>query len=86
MSLVQDDHVIQAFATDTPDEPLDVGFCHGLRGQSALPQYPCAAPAAEMRRYRSGPGRAADTAGPRPMERLQSPVEPSTAAVGCSVI
>jgi hypothetical protein len=25
MSLVQDDHVIQAFATDAPDEPLDVG-------------------------------------------------------------
>ena len=24
MSLVQDDHVIQAFATDTPDEPLNV--------------------------------------------------------------
>src|SRR5262245_39910163 len=25
MSLVQDDHVVQALATDTPDEPLDIG-------------------------------------------------------------
>jgi hypothetical protein len=25
MPLVQDDHVIQALATDAPDEPLDVG-------------------------------------------------------------
>jgi hypothetical protein len=24
MSLVQDDHVVQAFAADTPDEPLHV--------------------------------------------------------------
>ena len=24
MSLVQDDHVVQAFAADTPDQPLDV--------------------------------------------------------------
>jgi hypothetical protein len=26
MPLVQDDHVIQAFASNTPDEPLDVWF------------------------------------------------------------
>ena len=25
MSLVQDDHVVQAFAADTPDQPFDIG-------------------------------------------------------------
>jgi hypothetical protein len=25
MSRVQDDHVVQAFATNTPDQPFDVG-------------------------------------------------------------
>ena len=26
MALVQDDHVVQAFTADTPDQPLDVGI------------------------------------------------------------
>jgi len=26
MSLVQDDHVVQAFAAKTPDQPLDIGI------------------------------------------------------------
>jgi hypothetical protein len=33
MSLVQDDHVIQAFATETPDEPFDVWILPGTSGR-----------------------------------------------------
>jgi hypothetical protein len=29
MSLVQDDHMIEAFAADTPDEALDIGILPG---------------------------------------------------------
>jgi hypothetical protein len=29
MSLVQDDHVVQAFAADTPAQPFDVGVLPG---------------------------------------------------------
>ena len=87
MALVQDDHVIQAFAADTPDEPLDVGVLPRTPGGDHAPlRSPCAAPAAERRRHRYGPDRAADTAGPRPTERRRRPAVRSTAAVGCSVM
>ena len=33
MWLVQDDHVVEAFATDTPDEPFDVGILPGTSGR-----------------------------------------------------
>jgi hypothetical protein len=34
MALMQDHHVVQALATDTPDEPLHVGILPGTSGGS----------------------------------------------------
>jgi hypothetical protein len=45
MSLVQNDHVIQAFAANTPNGLFDVGFYHGLRG--AIPM--CSIPMCRTR-------------------------------------
>jgi len=33
MSLMQDDHVVQAFAADAPNQPFTYGFCHDSAGR-----------------------------------------------------
>ena len=43
MVVIEDDHMIQALATNASDHPLDVAFCHGLRGamQISSVRIPC---------------------------------------------
>ena len=80
MALVQDDHVVQALATDTPDESLDIGVLPRTPGgdQDFLdPHMPHPLP--KSRRRRCGRGRAGDTVVPRPTGTRSPPAVPSTA-------
>ena len=40
MALVQDDHVIQAFTADTPDEPFDIGVLPRIPGAMTTSSIP----------------------------------------------
>ena len=67
MSLVQDDHVVQAFATDTPDEALHIGILPRTPwGDSTTSLIPMSCTrAAERLRRRCYHDDAGDTAAPR---------------------
>ena len=83
MSLMQDDHVIQAFAAETPDEPLDVRMLSRTPwGTQRLLQCPCVDPLPKRVGIDPVPIAQQIPRGLVPREGRPSPAEPSTALWG----
>ena len=83
MSLVQDNHVVQAFAADVPDQPFDVRVLPRTPwGDQYFLDAHVADPPPERGAIESGPDLATDTVGSRPTGKLPPPGEPSTARWG----
>ena len=83
MQLVQHDHVVQAFTADTPNEPSDIGVLPRTPGSDDDffdPHMPHPLP--KRGAIDAVPITHADIAALRPMGRLPSPAEPSTAPWG----